>query len=83
MKQGERKAYSVVLKNHNLAKGNYLVSYALGKGNYAEGIKAYDVVDKYSIFTITKYNTKQGFSTWAPGWGNLLFQSEAHEVSKE
>ena len=81
IKKGDSKSYKLVLKNHNLAKGNYFVSLALGKGDYAEGIKAYDIVDKCISFSINKFDTRRGYSTWSPGWGNLIFQSETHEIN--
>lgn len=83
LKKGEDKSYTIALHHHNLAKGTYFVSFALGKGNYAEGIKAYDIVDKCSSFIISKYSTNQGFSTWAPSWGNIIFQSETNEVANK
>ena len=80
IKKGEHKTYDVTLRNHNLAKGNYYVSFALGKGDFAKGIRAFDVVEKCYNFEINRYDVQHGYSTWSPGWGNLIFQSITHEV---
>ena len=83
IKKGERRSYLLTLANHNIAKGSYIVSFALGQGDYAKGIRAFDVVDKCYKFSITRLDAQHGFSTWASIWGNLIFQSEVHEVPNQ
>jgi lipopolysaccharide transport system ATP-binding protein len=77
IKKGETKEVSVVLKNHQLAKGQYYFDFSVGTGNEITGITEYDNVAKVIFFEITYQDSaKQKMITlWPAEWGSISFQS--------
>ena len=78
--EGEEKTIRLLLKSHNLTKGDYYVSYALGRGDFKQGISAIDIVDKYSKLTVTHYDSSLDYAIWNKGWGNIMFESKSGEI---
>jgi len=73
IKKGEVKQIKHLLRHHNLAPGEYYVSFALGVGNVN-----FDVIAHVLSFKIDRYNQdfKSTFTKWDKKWGNIVFQSE-------
>jgi lipopolysaccharide transport system ATP-binding protein len=78
--EGEEKTIRLLLKSHNLTKGDYYVSYALGRGDFKQGISAIDIVDKYSKLTVAHYDSSLDYAIWNKGWGNIMFESKSGEI---
>jgi lipopolysaccharide transport system ATP-binding protein len=78
IKAGEIKRLKFALVNHNLAVGEYYVSFSLGSGNFATGQTDYDIIRQVLSFKINKYETDNNifFAQWHNGWGRIAFQSE-------
>ncbi len=72
IKQGETKIVTCTLPSHHLAKGDYFLSFSVGKGNPATGLKDFDVVREVISFEINKFNGKH-FADWRDNWGNIFF----------
>jgi len=77
IKTDEEKSVRIELKSHNLSLGVYLVSFSVGKGNFAEGMLDFDVVQKVIKFNIVGFDSKslRGFTIWHRNWGNVLFNA--------
>ena len=71
----ETKTLRFEIKNHNLAKGCYSISFSVGSGNFSSGQTDFDIVQKVICFSIDKYdNSEQSyFALWNSSWGNVMF----------
>ncbi|MFA5095624.1 MAG: ABC transporter ATP-binding protein [Candidatus Paceibacterota bacterium] len=65
---------SFILKNHNLAPGQYYFNLSIGKGDYVTGNKEFDIIYECLYFEISNENEQT--SKWNKDWGNILFQVE-------
>lgn len=72
----EEKSFTLVIKNHQLSKGQYYFDFSVGTGNQLTGISEYDNVSKTLFFEIA-YNDKartEMITLWPSNWGNISFQ---------
>ncbi|MCQ2307111.1 MAG: ABC transporter ATP-binding protein [Bacteroidales bacterium] len=78
IKAGEHKKIGLTIKNHNLAYGDYKMSFSTGIGNYTTGQKDYDIVCNILKFRIERTDVSQNenFVQWNPCWGRIMFDSE-------
>lgn len=76
IKAGEAKQVRLVIKNHQLAKGQYWLDFSVGIGSHAKGIKDYDIIPKTLFFEITYTNNdrEEMIALWHPNWGKINFQ---------
>ena len=68
--------WKVLIKNHNLVRGRYTVSFNIGLKNIQFGNKDFDVVHcvlTFNVLYVSK-DSKQLYSYWPDYNGNLLFQ---------
>jgi lipopolysaccharide transport system ATP-binding protein len=65
------------LKNHQLAKGQYYLSFSVGVGNEITGITDYDIVLQTLFFEImyADINKEKMIAMWVPSLGNINFQN--------
>ena len=78
IKKGEHKKIQLKIKNHQLAKGQYYLNFAVGKGSEVTGVREFDIVMKTIFFEIayTDINHKNRISMWDnSGWGYINLQS--------
>jgi lipopolysaccharide transport system ATP-binding protein len=76
-KKGQVQEVELVIKNHQLAKGQYYLCFAVGIGNEIEGITEYDFVNQVLFFEIAYKDTEksQMITLWPSEWGNTNFQN--------
>ena len=74
--KGETKEVAVVLKNHQLAKGQYYFDFSVGTGNEITGMTEYDNIAKVLFFEIAYQDSsrKQMITLWPREWGSISFQ---------
>ena len=65
---------SVVLQNHNLTKGKYIMDFWVGIGDITSTIKYYDAVYDTLTFEVQTYNGKF-INEWHNYWGQNYFNS--------
>lgn len=73
----EEKSFTVAIKNHQLAKGQYYFEFCVGTGNHLTGITEYDNVTKTLFFEIA-YDDKERnkmIALWPSNWGLINFQN--------
>jgi lipopolysaccharide transport system ATP-binding protein len=76
IQEGKESEVAVILKNHNLAPGNYYCGVATGTGNHATGHTDFDIVLKILPFEVLPPEGKNGvLSYWYSGWGPIRFDS--------
>jgi lipopolysaccharide transport system ATP-binding protein len=84
IKSNESKTFRLVLKDHQLAKGQYYVNLSLGIGNEVSGIKDYDIVSKAIFFEVAFSDMahEQMIKQWNQEWGKINFQKiEVNEIN--
>jgi len=76
-KKGQVLEIELVIKNHQLAKGQYYLCFAVGTGNEIEGITEYDFVNQVLFFEIVYKDIEksQMITLWPSDWGNTNFQN--------
>jgi lipopolysaccharide transport system ATP-binding protein len=76
-KKGQVQEIELVIKNHQLAKGQYYLCFAVGTGNEIEGITEYDFVNQVLFFEIVYKDIEksQMITLWPSDWGNTNFQN--------
>lgn len=81
IKKGDVKRVTLKLYNHNLALGEYKVSFSVGSGNLLSGQKDYDIIRSvltFKIDNISKDIDNQGYiAQWKPSWGKIMFPYES------
>lgn len=81
IKKDEVKRVTLKLYNHNLALGEYKVSFSVGSGNLLSGQKDYDIIRSvltFKIDNISKDIDNQGYiAQWKPSWGKIMFPYES------
>ena len=83
VKEGEEFTVHTVIRDHNLAKGNYRVCFQIGQKDVMVGVKDYDIVHNVLSFEIV-YNDmiqKDRIMYWPARWGSNHFQG-ASELMK-
>jgi len=73
--EGEEKIITCTIPVHRLAKGDYYMSFSVGKGNPTTGLKDFDVVFEVIAFEINMVNGAY-FIDWKDQWGSILFPIE-------
>ncbi|TDN35800.1 ATP-binding cassette domain-containing protein [Hymenobacter sp. UV11] len=75
-KKGEIAEIYLNLKNHQLAKGQYYLSFSVGVGNEISGITDYDIVMQTLFFEImfADINKEKMITIWPTSLGNINFQ---------
>ena len=78
----ETKKVSLKLYRHNLAYGEYKVSFSVGSGNLLTGQKDYDIIRNVLTFKITSLSVNSSsvgehISQWKRSWGNIMFPYES------
>ena len=79
IKQGETKHISFSLQNHNLAYGEYKVSFSVGSGNFTSGQKDYDIIREVLKFKITSADAEgntDAIAQWKDSWGHIMIPSK-------
>ena len=73
---------SMVIKNHNLAKGIYSIDFNLGLKDINSGITDFDVIrNVVSFIVIYKNKEKQNnYSNWLNSWGSLYIDSVDYHI---
>lgn len=74
---GEVKDITLSIKNHQLAKGQYYLSFSVGIGNELTGITDYDTIIQTLFFEVA-YNDiakEQMITLWSSEWGSTNFQN--------
>jgi len=76
IRSGEQTAIQFEIKNHQLAKGLYYLSFSVGSGNEVTGITDYDVVLRTLHFEITYADAAKTkmIALWVTSWGSISFQ---------
>ena len=76
IKKDEIKEVSVILKNHQLAKGQYYFDFSVGTGNELTGTTEYDNIAKVVFFEITYQDSakQKMIALWPTEWGSISFQ---------
>ncbi|MCC3153815.1 ABC transporter ATP-binding protein [Hymenobacter sp. BT770] len=77
IRNGETKDIMLSLKDHQLAKGQYYLSFSVGVGNEITGITDYDTVIQTLFFEIA-YNdvaNERMITLWNSEWGSMNFQN--------
>jgi lipopolysaccharide transport system ATP-binding protein len=76
-KKDQVQEIELVIKNHQLAKGQYYLCFAVGTGNEIEGITEYDFVNQVLFFEIVYKDIEksQMITLWPSDWGNTNFQN--------
>jgi lipopolysaccharide transport system ATP-binding protein len=79
IKRGETKTIRFSLVNHQLALGEYYVSFSLGTGNFTSVQTDFDIISQVLSFKIEQFEKDKNllFSQWSPSWGNIIFQAES------
>jgi lipopolysaccharide transport system ATP-binding protein len=83
IQKDETKNVEVSIKNHQLAKGQYVMSFSVGIGNEVSGFRDYDVIEQVLFFEIVYKDKehKEMISLWESQWGTTNFQSiEVKEI---
>ncbi|MDR2963041.1 MAG: ABC transporter ATP-binding protein [Bacteroidales bacterium] len=82
IQKGETKQVKFTLVNHNLALGEYQVSFSLGTGNLLTGQTDFDIIPKILSFSITQFTNEENlaFTQWHRNWGNISFQSKTEMI---
>ena len=72
----EIKHITLILKNHQMAKGKYFIDFSIGKGNEKTGITEYDNIHKPINFEIAYKHkaTKEMYAIWPDAFGPVNFQ---------
>ena len=72
----------LIIKNHNLAQGNYKIYFNIGLKDAASGTTDYDVVKNVLFFHITYKHTscKDAYSGWMSCWGKHYIESVDYEI---
>jgi lipopolysaccharide transport system ATP-binding protein len=75
-KKGQVQEVELIIKDHQLAKGQYYLCFAVGIGNEIEGITEYDFVNQVLFFEIAYKDIEksQMITLWPSEWGNTNFQ---------
>jgi lipopolysaccharide transport system ATP-binding protein len=75
--KGEEKEILLELTNHQLAKGQYYLSFSVGVGNEITGITDYDIVIQTLFFEImyADISKQKMIAMWVPSLGNINFQN--------
>ena len=76
-KKGVTSEILLTIKNHQLAKGQYYLSFSVGVGNEVIGITDYDVVLETLFFEIMYADSdkEKMISLWSSNWGSVNFQN--------
>jgi len=77
VKKDEIQEIELIVRNHQLAKGQYYLCFAVGIGNEIQGITEYDFVNQVLFFEIAYKDTEksQMITLWPSEWGNTNFQN--------
>ncbi|WP_022823998.1 polysaccharide ABC transporter ATP-binding protein [Hymenobacter norwichensis] len=77
IKKGETSEIELVVKNHQLAKGQYYLSFSIGVGDETTGITDYDIIEQTLFFEImyTDSLREKMITLWEPVFGNINFQN--------
>jgi len=75
--KGQEKEFSITIKNHQLAKGQYYFDLSVGVGNELTGITDYDIVTKTLFFEIAYKDIlkTQMITLWHSEWGSVNFKN--------
>jgi len=73
--EGEEKIVTCTIPSHRLAKGDYYMSFSVGRGNPSTGLKDFDVAREVIAFEINTFNGAY-FVDWRDVWGNIFFPVE-------
>ncbi|MBO7480924.1 MAG: ABC transporter ATP-binding protein [Bacteroidales bacterium] len=80
----EKKKIRFTLFDHNLAAGQYSISFSVGTGNYKTGQTDFDVIFSTFIFDIDTYDENvpdsKSCAQWNVGWGNIMFPHKTEIV---
>lgn len=83
--KGEKKKIRFTLINHNLATGQYSISFSLGTGNYKTGQTDFDVIAKVFNFNIDTFDknvpNSKFCAQWNVGWGCIMFPHKTEIIS--
>lgn len=73
---------SMIVSNHNLVKGHYVLNLNIGLKVLSAGLRDYDVVKNVLAFDVLyqSMETKEPFSLWQKNWGNHLLNAIDYEV---
>ena len=76
-----RNSFSVrfIIKNHNLAKGKYIVDFWIGNGDVISGIKYYDAVYDTLSFEVDTVNGSY-INEWHHYWGQTFYNNVTAEL---
>jgi lipopolysaccharide transport system ATP-binding protein len=80
----EKKKIRFTLFDHNLAAGQYSISFSVGTGNYKTGQTDFDVIFSTFVFDIDTYDENvpdsKSCAQWNVGWGNIMFPHKTEIV---
>ncbi|MCQ2960641.1 MAG: ABC transporter ATP-binding protein [Bacteroidales bacterium] len=77
LKANKKEKVRFTVFDHNLAAGQYSISFSIGTGNYKNGQQDFDVIFSafaFDIDTLDKNDpNSSSCSQWNPGWGHTMF----------
>ena len=75
--KGEKKKVRFTLFDHNLASGQYSISFSVGTGNYKTGQTDFDLLLSPFTFDVDTYDENvpdsKSCAQWNVGWGSIMF----------
>lgn len=82
IKKGEKKRIRLSVFNHNMAGGDYYVSFSLGIGNFSTSQRDFDMAIKALTFKIDKYSidSNVSFVQWRTGYGPIFLPYKIEEI---
>ncbi|MBR5166885.1 MAG: ABC transporter ATP-binding protein [Salinivirgaceae bacterium] len=82
--KGEKKTIRFTIFDHNLAAGQYSISFSIGTGNYKTGQTDFDIIFSVFSFDIDTYDENipdsKFCAQWNVGWGNIMFPHKTEVI---
>lgn len=84
IEKDEKKTIRFTIFDHNLAAGQYSISFSIGTGNYKTGQTDFDIIFSAFSFDIDTYDENipdsKFCAQWNVGWGNIMFPHKTEVI---